>query len=199
MNYSSMVDQPYQFDFYDGGGLDLAFLSFAQVDAQGSVNISRLGGRVIGIGGFQNIAQNAKRVVFGGTFTAGGLRITWRDGRTVIEREGRYGKFVAELEQISYKGQYAWEGGQEILFVTERAVFRRGADGLELVEIAPGLDLERDLLAHMSFRPRVAAELREMDPRLFRPEPMGYLAELMAKPRLNVPERLRGVWGGGDD
>ena len=199
MNYSSMVDQPYQFDFYDGGGLDLAFLSFAQVDAQGSVNISRFGGRVIGIGGFQNIAQNAKRVVFGGTFTAGGLQISWRDGRTVIEREGRYNKFLAEIEQISYNGQHAWECGQEILFVTERAVLRRAANGLELVEIAPGVDLERDLLAHMDFRPRVADELREMDPRLFRPEPMGYLADLMARPRLNVPERLRGFLGGGDD
>jgi len=198
-NPESIIDQPAQFDFYDGGGLDLAFLSFAQVDARGSVNISRFGGHVIGIGGFQNIAQNAKTVVFGGTFTAGGLHITWRDGRTVIEREGRYNKFVAELEQISYNGQHAWEGGQEILFITERAVFRRGADGLELIEVAPGIDLERDLLAHMDFRPRVAAELREMDPRLFRPEPMGYLADLMTKPRLNVPERLRGMLEGADD
>jgi propionate CoA-transferase len=194
MNYSSMVDQPYQFDFYDGGGLDLAFLSFAQVDAQGSVNISRFGARVIGVGGFQNIAQNAKRVVFSGTFTAGGLRISWHEGRTVIEQEGRFDKFLADLEQVSYNGQHAWESGQEILFVTERAVFQRGADGLELVEIAPGVDLEQDLIAHMGFRPIVADELREMDPRLFRPEPMGFLSDLMAKPRLNIPERLQRAW-----
>ena len=199
MNYSSMIDQPYQFDFYDGGGLDLAFLSFAQVDAQGSVNISRFGARVIGIGGFQNIAQNAKRVIFGGTFTAGGLRVSWHDGQTLIEREGKHSKFLAELEQVSYNGQHAWEGGQEILFVTERAVFRRGGDGLELIEIAPGVSLERDLLARMDFRPTVADELREMDPRLFRPEPMGYLEDLMTKPRLNVPGRLQGEWESSDD
>ena len=194
MNYSAIVDQPYQFDFYDGGGLDLAFLSFAQVDAQGSVNVSRFGGRVIGIGGFQNISQNAKKVIFSGTFKAGGLKLAWQDGQTVIHNEGRYNKFVSDLEQVSYHGQYAWEGGQEILFVTERAVFRRGSKGLELIELAPGIDLERDLFAHMGFRPALAPNLKDMDARLFRPEPMGFAADLSARPRLNIPGRLRGKW-----
>ncbi|MCO6453667.1 MAG: hypothetical protein J5I90_22990 [Caldilineales bacterium] len=191
MNYDVIVDQPYQFDFYDGGGLDLAFLSFAEVDAEGSVNVSRFGDRIIGIGGFQNIAQNAKTVIFSGTFTAGGLDIAWEDGRTVIRREGRFPKFVAELEQVSYNGAYAAELGQNVLFVTERAVFARRPEGLTLVEIAPGIDLDRDILAHMGFRPLISPDLRTMDARLFSPDRMNYAADLLAKPRLNVPRRLR--------
>ena len=193
MNYDAIVDQPYQFDFYDGGGLDLAFLSFAEVDEQGSVNISRFGGRIIGIGGFQNIAQNAKTVIFSGTFTAGGLEIGWQEGQTVIAQEGRHAKFVARLEQVSYNGAYAASLGQRVLFVTERAVFARRPEGLALVEIAPGIDLERDILAHMDFAPIIDPDLKLMDPRIFRPEPMGYAAELARKPRLNLPARLRGT------
>lgn len=190
MNYMAMIDQPYQFDFYDGGGLDLAFLSFAQVDAQGSVNVSRFGKRIIGIGGFQNIAQNAKTVIFSGTFTAGGLDITWEDGNTIIRQEGRYPKFVDTLEQVSYNGKFNAERGQKALYITERAVFERTRQGLTLTEIAPGIDLQRDILDQMAFRPLISPQLRQMDPRLFRPEPMGFADELLTKPRLNLPHRL---------
>lgn len=189
-NYDAIIDQPYQFDFYDGGGLDLAFLSFAQVDAEGSINISRFNGRVIGVGGFQNIAQNARKAVFSGTFTAGGLKIGWEGGRMRMLSEGKHFKFITALEQVSFNGRFAWENGQEVLFITERAVFRRVEAGLELVEIAPGIDLQRDVLDRMQFRPLVSQGLKEMEARLFRPEPMGLAAELTARPRLNLPARL---------
>jgi propionate CoA-transferase len=181
-NFAAMVEQPAQFDFYDGGGLDLAFLSFAEVDAQGNVNISRFGDKIIGVGGFINISQNARCVVFGGTLTAGELDIGWDQGRTLIRREGRHRKFVPKLEQICYSAEMGRARGQVALFVTERAVFRVGPDGLELIEIAPGLDVERDVMAHMGFRPRVAGELRPMDPRIFRPERMGIDADVHARP-----------------
>jgi len=137
-NFAAMVEQPAQFDFYDGGGLDLAFLSFAEVDPAGNVNVSRFGERIIGVGGFINISQNARTVVFGGTMTAGDLDIDWEQGRTVIRREGRHRKFVPKLEQVCYSAAIGRQRGQTTLFVTERAVFRIGADGLELIEIAPG-------------------------------------------------------------
>ncbi len=189
-NYDAMIDQPYQFDFYDGGGLDLAFLSFAQVDLQGCVNVSRFGDRIIGPGGFPNISQNAKKVIFSGTLTAGGLELAWHQGSISIKREGRNPKFIQRLEQITYNGDYGWQRGQEILYVTERAVFRRGALGLELLEAAPGIDLERDIYAQMEFRPALAADFREMEARLFQPEPMGLASELSRQPRRNIPPRL---------
>lgn len=191
VNYTSIIDQPYQFDFYDGGGIDLAFLSFAQVNPQGSVNVSLFNGRIIGVGGFINISQNAKKVIFSGTFTAGGLNVVWESGLTRILREGGFRKFTRKLEQISYNGAFAQERGQEALYVTERAVFRRGPDGIELVEIAPGVDMESDILARMDFRPRISGDLKEMDPRLFLDKPMGLAADLMSKPRCHVPERLK--------
>jgi propionate CoA-transferase len=191
LNYDAMIDQPYQFDFYDGGGIDLAFLSFAQVDHRGSVNVSRFGSKIVGIGGFQNIAQNAKKVIFSGTFTAGGLQIAWPNGRTQILQEGRFPKFVEQLDQVSYNGELAAEYGQEVLFLTERAVFGHGAQGLILLEIAPEIDIERDILAHMGFRPQVATDLKTMDARLFKPQPMGLAVDILARPRLNIPARLR--------
>lgn len=198
-NYTAMIDQPYQFDFYDGGGLDLAFLSFAQVDAKGSVNVSRFGGRIIGVGGFPNIAQNAKVVVFSGTFTAGGLDIAWLDGRTVIRNEGRNNKFVSTLEQISYNGEFAVDQGQKVLFITERAVFQCGREGLELIEVAPGVDIQADINAYMEFAPQVSPDLKEMDRRLFQPGLMGLAEDISAKPRLNIPERLRRDWEFGKE
>ncbi|MCE1255446.1 MAG: 3-oxoacid CoA-transferase, partial [Anaerolineae bacterium] len=167
VNYSAMIDQPYQFDFYDGGGLDLAFLSFAEVDAAGSVNVSRFNGRIIGVGGFINISQNTKKVIFSGTFTAGGLDINWPGGQTVITREGKFNKFVANLEQVSYSAAYARQRQQEALYITERAVFRACAQGLELIEIAPGIDVRRDVLAHMGFTPLISENLQTMDSCLF--------------------------------
>jgi len=182
-NFAAMIEQPAQFDFYDGGGLDLAFLSFAEVDADGNVNVSRFGDKIIGVGGFINISQNAKCVVFGGTLTAGGLDVTWQDGKTVIRSEGRHHKFVPKLEQICYNARMARERGQVALFVTERAVFRVAAGGLELIEVAPGIDVERDVIAQMGFRPRVAPDLRPMDARIFEPALIGLAAHVHAKPR----------------
>src|SRR5688572_14725674 len=190
-NFAAMVEQPAQFDFYDGGGLDLAFLSFAEVDPDGNVNVSRFGDRIIGVGGFINISQNAKCVVFGGTLTAGDLDIGWENGRTVIRREGRHRKFVPKLEQVCYSARMGRERGQKTLFVTERAVFEVGPDGLELVEIAPGLDAERDVIAHMGFRPRVSHSLRPMDPRLFDPALMGLHKDVLGKPRHYRSARLQ--------
>src|SRR5436190_1735918 len=157
-NFAAMIEQPAQFDFYDGGGLDLAFLSFAEVDGEGNVNVSRFGDKIIGVGGFINIAQNAKCVIFSGTLTAGDLDIEWVDGKTVIRKEGRHKKFVPKLEQVCY-ASVGRQRGQVALFVTERAVFRVGPKALELIEIAPGLDVERDVIANMGFRPLVSGSL----------------------------------------
>jgi propionate CoA-transferase len=172
-NYHALVDAPYQFDFYDGGGLDIAFLSFAEVDPKGNVNISRFGDKIVGVGGFINISQNARKVVFSGTFTAGGLKTTFEGGKLRIVQEGRHRKFVGSIEQICYNATFAAEQGRTALFVTERALFRSTINGLELVEIAPGIDVERDILAHMDFRPAIAATLKVMDARLFAPQVMG--------------------------
>ncbi len=182
-NFAAMIEQPAQFDFYDGGGLDLAFLSFAEVDAQGNVNVSRFGDRIIGVGGFINISQNARCVVFSGTLTAGDLDVGWQDGKTIIRREGRFRKFVPRLEQICYNASMGRERGQVALFVTERAVFRVGEQGLELIEIAPGIDPERDVIAQMGFRPAVSRDLKAMDARIFGSGLMGLAADVNARPR----------------
>jgi len=181
-NFAAMIEQPAQFDFYDGGGLDLAFLSFAEVDAEGNVNVSRFGDKIIGVGGFINISQNAKRVIFSGTLTAGELDIAWEDGKTVIRKEGLHRKFVPKLEQICYSASMGRARGQVALFVTERAVFRVGTSGLELIEIAPGLDPERDVIAKMGFRPQVSRDLKPMDSRIFRSGLMGISVDIHAKP-----------------
>lgn len=180
-NAQAIIDQPYQFDFYDGGGLTRAYLSFAEVDAGGNVNVTRFGGRFDGSGGFIDISQNTRRLVFSGTFTGGGLDIRVEGGRLALHREGGFRKFVARVGQISFNATRARAEGQEVLFVTERAVFRLIDGGIELIEIAPGIRLEEDVLAHMAFPPAVSAGLREMDARIFRPGPMG-LAALMTGP-----------------
>lgn len=194
INYTSIIDQPYQFDFYDGGGLDLAFLSFAQVDADGSVNVSRFNGRIIGVGGFVNISQYARKVIFSGTFTAGKLDISWQNGKTAIHQDGKFKKFVKALEQVSYSGPFAHEREQEALYITERAVFRRYESGLELIEIAPGIELERDILKQMEFQPAVSPHLKEMDARIFHEEKMGLQKDLAVKNRTNIPTRLKEGW-----
>jgi propionate CoA-transferase len=173
-NYQAIVDQPYQFDFYDGGGLELAFLSFAEIDQECNVNVSRFGDRIIGPGGFINISQNAQTIIFSGTFTSGGLEISWPDGCANLAREGREKKFVKRVQQLSYSGPFANERAQKALYITERAVFRRNEVGrLELTEIGPGIDLERDVLAQMEFTPDISPNLAMMDRRIFSPEPVG--------------------------
>lgn len=163
-----ILDQSSQFDFYDGGGLDSAFLGLAQCDKSGNINVSKFGTKVAGCGGFINITQNAKKVIYCGTFTAGGLKVKVGDGKLIIENEGKAKKFVNAVEQITFSGEYASSIGQTVLYVTERAVFKLTTDGLVLEEIAPGVNLENDVLAHMEFKPIISPELKLMDENMFK-------------------------------
>ena len=171
-NVDCILEQPAQFDFYDGGGLDVAFLGLAQMDAAGNINVSKFGPKIAGCGGFINITQNAKKVVYCGTFTAGGLKVAVEDGRLMIQQEGRVRKLLPQVEQVTFSGEYAAKHGQHVLYVTERAVFTLTPEGVELTEIAPGVDLQKDVLDQMDFKP-IVRDVKQMDERLFRTEPMG--------------------------
>lgn len=166
-NLECLLDQPSQFDFYDGGGLDLAFLGLAQADQTGNVNLSKMGTRFPGAGGFINITQNAKQVFFIGTFTAGNLEIRLDEGRLRILTEGKFKKFVKSVEHITFSGSYALTVGQPVLFITERAVLKLTPQGLQLVEVAPGIDIQKDILDQMEFTPLIPEAPALMDQRIF--------------------------------
>ena len=195
VNTQAIIDQPSQFDFYDGGGLDMAVLGMAQADAQGNLNVSRFGTCLAGAGGFINISQAARAVVFVGSFTTGNLQVRVVDGQVRITSEGTSRKFVREVEQRTFSGERARRHGQRVLYVTERCVFRLAdAGGLELIEIAPGIDLERQILAQMDFTPAISPALRLMDACLLADAPMNLRDRMLALPlaqRIDFDERSR--------
>jgi propionate CoA-transferase len=182
INVDSLITENYQFDFYDGGGLDIAFLGMAEADAEGNVNSSRFGPRFTGPGGFIDISQNAKKVCFVGMFTAGGLDLIVGDGKLKIDKEGEHRKFVRQVEQKTFSGRYAAEHEQPVLYITERCVFSLCGEGLELIEIAPGINLETQVLALMDFEPIIRRPPKLMDERIFTHGRMGIEEDLLSIP-----------------
>jgi propionate CoA-transferase len=167
-----ILDQPYQFDFYDGGGLDIAFLGAGEVDAAGNVNVSRFGPKFAGCGGFINITQNTKHVVFCTTFTAGGLKIAIENNQLKIVQEGKIRKFVEQVGQITFSAEYACFKNTVVTYITERCVFQLRSDGLHLMEVAPGIDVETQILPYMDFKPHVPEHIGVMDMRIFQEDRM---------------------------
>jgi propionate CoA-transferase len=186
MNYNAVIDHPYQFDFIDGGGLDMACLGFAECDGKGNINASRFAKRVSGCGGFINISQNSRKVVFVSTFTSGGLKAEVRGGAITILEEGKHRKFVETVSQITFSGKIAADADRDVLYVTERCVFRLTPDGLALTEVAPGVDIDRDILATLPFVP-IMNSPTEMDPAVFRDAAMGLRDRLID---LRIEDRL---------
>ena len=172
-NAMAILDHNVQFDFYQGGGLDVAFLGLAETAPNGDLNVSKFGTRLAGAGGFIDITQNAKKVVYCGTFTAKGLKTECQDGKLVITQEGAKKKFVNQVEHITFSGVYANKVHQPVLYITERAVFELRPEGVTLIEIAPGIDLQTQVLDQMEFMPKIAEDLKLMDERIFKDELMG--------------------------
>lgn len=179
VNAEAMIDHAAMFDFYDGGNLDITCLGIAQVDSEGNLNVSKFGPKVTGCGGFINISQNAKKVIFCGTLTAGGLKTAIRDGQLIIEQEGKAKKFIEKVEQVTFSGKYACSINQPVLYITERAVFQLEPQGLVLTEIAPGVDLEQDVLAQVDAKVIVSPQLKRMDERIFQESPMKLTSDVL--------------------
>ena len=156
-NPEVIVSSVEQFDYYSGGGIDITFLGMGEADRFGNVNVSHLAGNLIGPGGFMEIAQNAKKVVFCGTFDAQSSKLSWTHGSLKVLQAGKVRKFVDHVERITFSADFARKHGQDVLYITERAVFRLASEGLELIEIAPGIEIERDILPFMEFRPSISA------------------------------------------
>ncbi|MCL1939230.1 MAG: hypothetical protein FWG04_01025 [Desulfovibrionaceae bacterium] len=180
-NPEALIEHSFQFDMYDGGGLDIAVLGLAEADQEGNVNVSKFGTRIYGAGGFINIAQNTRTVVFVGTLTAGGLEVAIKDGKLNIVNEGKHKKFLPKVGHKTFSGDQARKSEQKVLYVTERAVFELRRDGLTLIEVAPGIDMETQVMDQMDFRPLIAEDLKEMDKRIFQPDPMGIFDEVLSK------------------
>ncbi|WP_346884903.1 acyl CoA:acetate/3-ketoacid CoA transferase [Clostridium sp. UBA4395] len=175
INPDAIIDQPYMFDFYDGGGIDMTFLGLAQCDKYGNINVSKFGPKIAGCGGFINITQNSREIVFCGTFTAGGLKVEIINGQLKVLQEGRTKKFISDVEQITFNGSRAIKNKNKVAYITERAVFELRKEGLTLTEIAPGVDLEKDILRHMEFKPKISEKLKLMDEKIFKDELMGLI------------------------
>ncbi|MGC8846117.1 MAG: acyl CoA:acetate/3-ketoacid CoA transferase, partial [Candidatus Hydrogenedens sp.] len=171
-NPQAFLSQSAMFDFYDGGGLDMTCVGMAQVDAQGNINVSKVGPFAIGPGGFINLTQSAKKLVFCGEFTAIGSKVEVSDGKINIISEGKVKKFIQKVEQVTFSGKFAIENHRDVTYVTERCVFKLIPEGLMLTEIAPGVDLEKNILSQMEFKPIIPNEIKTMDTKLFLPEPM---------------------------
>ena len=181
INPDSVIPTAEQFDAYNGGCLDMAIVGLAEVDKEGNVNVSKFGTRVTGPGGFINITQSTKKIIFMGTFTAVNLEEKIEDGKLIIVNEGEKSKFVSSVEQITFSAKQALKNNQEILYVTERAVFKLTENGLMLIEIAPGIELEKDILSHMDFKPLISDDLKLMDERIFKEEKMNILNDFLSK------------------
>ena len=173
VNNRAIMDMPAQFDFYHGGGLDVCYLSFAEVDQQGNVGVHKFNGKIMGTGGFLDISASSKKIIFCGTLTASGLKTHVGEGKIQILNEGKIKKFIKKLPEITFSAKAALDKNLEVLYVTERAVFKLERDGLHLIEIAPGVDLQKDILEHMDFKPTVSPNLKTMDERMFWDKPMG--------------------------